>query len=168
MSAGEGGLRAAGDREDGEEADREHRGELDHRLEGDGGDHAVMALVLVEGAGAEEDGEEREAGRGPEGDDGVLLGAAAGDGLVAQGERLQLQRDVGGGAATAPMVAMRGERPGLAVARRDHVGDRGDPVGAADPHHLAHQPPPADEDQRRPEVDGHELEPGRAAEPTAP
>ena len=72
--AGEGGLRAAGDREDGEEADREHRRELDHRLEGDGGDDAVMALVLVERAGAEEDGEEREARRGPEGDDGVLLG----------------------------------------------------------------------------------------------
>ena len=36
-----------------------------------------MALALVQRPGAEENGEERETGCRPEGDDGVLLGAAA-------------------------------------------------------------------------------------------
>ena len=62
---GEDGAEPAGDAPDREDADGEERDELDDRLDGDGGDDAVVALVGVEVAGAEEDGEEREAGSDP-------------------------------------------------------------------------------------------------------
>src|SRR5688500_19162539 len=51
------------------------------------------------------------------------------------------------------------ERSALAVARRDHVGDRGHAVLVPDAHELAQHDPPSDEHQRGPQVDGGELEP---------
>ena len=50
-----------------EDADREKRDELHHRLDRDRRDHAVVALVHVELAGAEDDGEDGEAHRDPDG-----------------------------------------------------------------------------------------------------
>ena len=163
--AGEDRVDAPRDAPDREDADSEERHQLDHRLEGDGGDDAVVALVGVEVAGAEEDGEEREPGGDEEGR--AAARGAPGDHLVAAGDRLELQRDVGGDRHDGGEGDEDGEARALAVARGDEVGDRGDAVDPADPHQLAQDEPPADEDQRRAEIDGDELEP-RCAPPSPP
>ena len=160
---GEDGAEPAGDAPDREDADGEQGDELDDRLDGDGGDDAVVALVGVEVAGAEQDGEEREA-RSDQGGGGAP-GLAAGDHLVAAGYRLELERDVGRDRHDRDQGDEDGEGRALAVARRDQVGDRGDAVHAADAHELAQDRPPADEDQRRAEVDGDELEPAARGRP---
>ncbi len=48
------------------DADRQEGEELDAGFEGDGRDHALMVLVGVDMAGAEQDGEDRHADRGQE------------------------------------------------------------------------------------------------------
>ena len=53
-------LDAAAQPPDDEDADRQERPELDHRLHGDGHDDAVVPLGGVEVARSEDDGEERE------------------------------------------------------------------------------------------------------------
>lgn len=109
------------------------------------------------GAGPEQDGEQRHARGDPERGGGAV--GLAGDHLVTARHRLQLQRDIGRGGDHRDHRHQHGEAGTLAVARRDQVGDRGDAVGAADPDQLAKQPPPADEDQGRAEIDGDELQP---------
>ena len=123
-----------------EDADREEGDQLDQRLEGDGGHHALVALGGVEVARAEDDGEERHEQRHVE--RGVLhddqrarlrrhddLRVREQD-LEAGGHRLQLQRDVGQDADHRDDGDQPAEQRALAVARGDEVGDRGDAVQA--------------------------------------
>ena len=87
------------------------RGELDHRLERDRRDDAVVALVDVDVAHAEQDREDRHAGGDPEGDArsrAARLDAGGADRAPGKvmtwklvGQRLELQRDVGRRPATA-------------------------------------------------------------------
>ena len=58
---------AAAEREDRKESDGEKGEELDAGFEGDGRDHALVMLVGVDVAGAEQDGEDRHADRSQEG-----------------------------------------------------------------------------------------------------
>ena len=84
----------AGDTEDREGADPDQRDQLDDRLDRDGGDDPVVALVRVQVPGTEQNGEQRHAGRDPEG--GVDIARIRRDDLIAAGHRLQLQGDVWG------------------------------------------------------------------------
>ena len=43
---------------DHEDADADESDQLDHRFEGDGGNHALVVLASVDMAGAEQDGED--------------------------------------------------------------------------------------------------------------
>jgi len=84
---------------DNEHPHREQRAELDHGFHRDGHDHAVMALVGVEIAGAEQDGEKRQPDRHPK-RGGLHVGQGGGrrigfgEGGKGQRDRLQLQRDI--------------------------------------------------------------------------
>ena len=154
---GEDVVEAVGDDEGGEDADREQRAQLDDRLQRDRRDDAVVTLVRVQVPGAEQNGEKCHAGGDPErGRHPVRL---AGDDLVAAGDALQLQGDVGRRGDHRDDGDQHGEAGALAIAGRDQVGDRGDAVRPADADQLAQQPPPADEDQGRAEIDGDEFEP---------
>src|SRR3546814_17200172 len=66
---------------------------------------------------------------------------------------LKLQRDIGNDADHRDDGDQRAEAGGLAVARGDEVGDRGDTVGLADADDLADHEPPHQEYQCRTEVD---------------
>ena len=122
-------------------------------------------------AGAEGDGEggEREGdvegAVPPPGGDG--RGGRAGQDLVAGGDRLQLERDVGDDADDGDEGDEGGEERALAVAAGDEVGDRGDAVGLGDADHLAHDDPGHEHRQRRAEVDRQEPDPAGRRPPDA-
>ncbi len=146
-----------------ENAHREEGQQLDHGLEGDGRDKAFVMFAGVDVADAEED---REGGHG-EGhvERRVLQEGQAGHlarhdqlGILQQHveagrDRLQLQRDVGHDADHRDDAHQPAQKRGLAVARGDEVGDRGDAVGLADADDLAQHEPAEQEHESRPEVD---------------
>ncbi|MBX3644672.1 MAG: hypothetical protein KF720_16570 [Rubrivivax sp.] len=158
---------AAGDAEHRQQPDRQQRGQLDHGFERDRGDDAVVALLGVDVARAEEHGEHRHAHGDPEADlelrgtvvrAGQRVRAAVADDLEARRHGLQLQRDVRCGADHGDQRDQRRQAGALAVTRGHHVGDRGDALRMRDAHDLAQQHPPADEHQRRAEIDGDEFQ----------
>jgi hypothetical protein len=145
-------------------AHRHQRHQLDHRLDRDGGDDAVVLLFGVQVAGAEQDGEQRQPRRHP---DRRLPWPRAAPTLRAW--RWQRRR------RTAPPTAAAARyraSPPPRDQRHDHAqqcstchsatrsGRRSRSPGvAARSDQLAQHPPPADEDQRRAEVDRQELQP---------
>ena len=160
-------IQAEGD----EQADRQKGHQLDDRLEGDGRHHALVTLTGIEVPGAEQDGEGRQQQGHVEGRvlqiGTVSTTAAACDLRIALQDRetvrdrLQLQRDVGHHAEHGDDGHEAAEQLALAVARRDEVGDRGDALGLADPHHLQQQRTPQGGNQGRTEIDRQEADPSR-------
>ena len=101
-SLGKDALETASDM-DHENPDREQSRELDHGLEGDGGDDAMVLLLGVNMTRAEQDGKQRHAGGNTEGQAHIVdtLEAALaefggpGDRLDRRGDSFQLQGDIG-------------------------------------------------------------------------
>ena len=108
-------LDAAGHAVDHEQTDRKQRGELDHRLDRNRRDHAVMAFVGVDVARAEQDREQGHAGGDHERAETDV--DVTNDGLVAARHRLQLQRDVGCGRHQSHQRDQHRDARALAVAR---------------------------------------------------
>ena len=154
---GEPAGRAEGEEGDGA-ADEERRGELDDRLGRDREHQAAVRLVGVDAAHPEEHGEGRHRG----GDD--QRGAAgqpadvAGERLEADGDRLELQREVGEEADRRGGGDDHGDGAALAVARGDEVGDRDQVLGAGDADHARDQWPAEAHDEDRADVDGEIVE----------
>ena len=153
-----------------EAAHRDQRAELDRRLHRDGRDHARVALVRVEAAGAEQDGEEGEPGRRPQRRAPhrprrgglarqVRGGGGRADHLHARRDRLELQRDIGCRRHQHPQRHQRPHRVRAPVAQRDQVGDGGRAARVPDPQQPAQHGVEAEEDQCGPEIDGRELHP---------
>ena len=138
--------------------------ELDHRLKRNGHDHTMMALVRIQIAGAKENSEERQPPRHPEGG-GLHVRQCRGCGVrfckrsKRQRHRLQLQCNIGCRANDRQNGHDHREQVRLAIARRNEIGDRGDPLASANPHHFAQGPPPANHDQRRTQIDGDKFQP---------
>src|SRR5690606_26888562 len=164
--AGEDRLHAAADIDD-EKADGEEGGELDDGFEGDGSDDAVVLLLGVDVAGAEQDGEQRHAGGDAEGEADLVpaFEAAApefggpGDGFDRGGDGLELQGDIGGDGDHGEDGDQHGQRARFAEARGQEVGDRGDALVVADAHEAAQDEPPAHEDDGGAEIDGEIFQP---------
>ncbi len=76
----------------------------------------------------------------------------------APGDRLELQRDVGDHADDGDDGHQTAEELALAVTRGDEVGDGGDALGLADPHHLEQERAPQERHQGGAEVDGQESQ----------
>ena len=175
--AGEQITEAAVDAEGDEQPDRKEGGELDHRLECDRRDHALVTLGRVEMARAEQDRERGQQQRDVESGVGQQRHFADvpghGDvGVVREhGEavryRLELQRDVGDDADHCDHGDEPGEQRALAVARADEVRDRGDAVGLADRDDLANDDEPQRGDQRGSQVDRQEPDSARRRAPHA-
>ena len=105
--------------EDHVEADCDEGEKLDDRLDCNGGHYAMVAFIRIDIPGAEKDGEERE----PCGDEergagliGIGSCGAKRQRVEADRDRLQLQRDIGGGGGYG-----------------DERHDRGEPVRFAEP-----------------------------------
>ena len=151
---------------DDEDADRQERGELDDGFEGDGRDDAVVLLLGIDIACAEQDREQRhprrDGQRQPDLVDAAQRPAGKlahpGDRLQRRGDRLELQRDIGRDADHRDDGDEHRQPARLAEARRQQVGDRGDALVVADADEAAEHEPPADEHQRRPQIDGEILE----------
>ena len=145
-----------------EHADRHEGQQLDHRLQRDGGHHALVPLAGVEVAGAEGDREagqcQRDVQRAvvPPGPAGMRRAGAGSEQRVAAGDGLQLQCDVRQDADQRDHRHQRRQRPALAIAAGDEVGDRRDAVLARDADHLAQHRPSQQHRQRRPQVDRQE------------
>ena len=147
-------------RPDDEDADGEQRDQLDHGFDGYGRDDPVMPFARIQPARSEEDGEGGQPRRDGGGQQRRFLGrvrAGGGDGAEGQRDRLQLECDVGRRADDREQGHQRGQTRGLAEARGHEVGDGRDALGSADGDEAAKHPPPSDEDERRTEVDRHEL-----------
>lgn len=146
-----------------EQGHRRQAQHLDDRFKRDCRDHAGMAFIGAEIAGAKQDDEGRHAHGNPEAGVGKQSPAARVARLPALGgaegvetcrHRLQLQRDVGGDADQRNDRDQRRDRGALAIARRNEVGDRGDVLILADAHQLAQQEVPSNQRQGRPQIDG--------------
>ncbi len=135
-----------------------HEGaELDHRLEGDGMDQALVVLGGVGVAGAEQDREQRHDRGDVEGGIGEQRRAGhvgrGGQHREGGGYRLQLQGDVGQRTDQRHQAGEGRQRLGLAVARGDEVGDRGDVLTLGDADHLGQYRPEQQEGQQRADED---------------
>ena len=164
----EDGSRTVAEAEDDPHANRHQRDQLHDRLDGDRRDDAMVALVHVNIADAEDDRERAQARRHPEGGRVVRFEIGVGrrhrtggkgHHLEAGGQRLQLQGDVGSCRNQGDDGDQRAECRILAEPRRDQVGDRRGVVDSADGHQLPEEYPPADEHEGWPEIYGHELQP---------
>ena len=155
----------------------EHRHQLHQRLEGDGGNEAVVTLRGGQVPRAEDDAEDGKQSRGEQarvggGDVDALHEpqvevVVSGDDGEGGGDRLQLQgyvrhdphqgdhRDDGAEPLRAP------------VAGTDEVGDGGDVVVFGDPDDLLQQEPPGESGQGRAEVDRKEVDAGGGRLPDA-
>ena len=142
----------------------ERGGELDHRLGRDRQHQAAVRLVGVDAAHPEEHGE----GRHRRGDDQRGAAGQAADGalggvgrerLEADGDRLELQREVGEQADRRGDGDEHGDAAALAVAGRDEVRDRDDVLGAGDADHPRDQRPAEPHDEDRADVDREVVEP---------
>ncbi len=153
--AGEDISRSVCDNESGENADRDQRQEFNDGLKRNGCDHAVMALVGIKVARAEQDREKSHAGGDPECCRRAVI--VTGDDLIAVGHRLQLQGDIRCNRDHGDHSHQYGEAWAFAVSGRNQIGNRRDSVCPANPHQLAQQPPPADEDQCRTQINGDEF-----------
>ena len=123
--------------------DRQEGHQLDERLDGDRGDHALVPFARVEVAGPERDREGREqqghdqggpAGERPRGDRRRRPGSHPGGGaehLVGGRDRRELESEVGDAADHGDDGDERAEPGALAVPGGDVVGDRGDPAPLA-------------------------------------
>ena len=147
----------------------EEREQLDDRFDGDRGQQASLGPSEVGVARAEQDAEEaqddRHQERGVEPVEDRFLLEHHLEGL---GHRLQLERDVRDQADHDEAGHQGAERGRLAVAARDEVRDRGDPLLLGDADEPSEQDRPEEREQRRAQVDGQELEPRLAARPTLP
>ena len=76
------------------------------------------------------------------------------------GDRFQLQGDVGKDAEHGKQGDDGAEQRRLAITAGNEVGNAGDILFLADAHHAAQQKPPGKGHQRRPEVDGQEVDAG--------
>jgi hypothetical protein len=150
-------------RPDDEHAHGDQGAELDHRLDGDGHDDAMVALGRVEVAGAEEDGEDREA-HGRDERHEVRVGRdlapfeLAREGAEGERHGLELERDVGRDPRHRDHRDKGADPVRLSEARGDEVGDGRDALRPAHMHELAQEPPPADHDEARTQVDREVLE----------
>ena len=166
FGAREDGLKAAAGIDD-KDTDGDKRGEFHNGLEGNRGDNAMVLLLGVDIAGAEQDGEERHAGRDTERKPDIVDArkaslaefAGAGDRLDRGGHRLELQRDIGRDGDHSDNGDENGESARLAEARGEQVRDRRDALVVAYPYEPAQHKPPADEDQRGSQIDGEIFEP---------
>ena len=145
-------------------AHRQERHQLDHGFDGDGGDHARMAFVHVQVAGAKQNGEHRQPHRHPQRGGRQVRGLKTrrplgGKDRKGQRHRLQLQRDIGCGADHREQCHDHAQQVRFAIARRQKVGDRGDALQPAHMHQLAQHPPPADQHQGRPQINGQVFKP---------
>ena len=122
--AAEDGLQPAPGIDD-ENAHGEQSRQLDHGLEGNGGDNAVMLFLGIDMAGAEQDGEHGHGRCDAEGQTDIVNAGktalpefgGAGHGLDRGGHGLELQRDIGGNADHGDAGNQDGEPVGLAKAR---------------------------------------------------
>ncbi len=167
--AGERGWCGIAQQNPGEQADREEGEQLDQRLQRDGEHQSVVVLGDVHRASAEQDREQRQRQRDPEG--AVRDPCVAADRsrarhhFEAHRQRLELQRDVGHRGGERDQGDQGREVLALAVARGDEVGDRGDVALVGDRHHATEHAAKGDEQQCRAEVDREVVDArrGRAA-----
>ena len=158
--------------EDDEKPDGEEGRQLDEGFRRHRDDQALLVLGRIDMARAEQHRERGHRQRNDEGRVGrqveVLERARAQQRVDRDGDRLQLQRDIGQRPGHGDHGDDGGDGLALAVARRQEVGDRGDvlALGQADD---AHQEAPAEyEQQDRSEVDRDEIVAVEAARPTLP
>ena len=151
--------RAIGQPPDHPDPHGQQRHQLDHRLDCDGGDDAVVLLVGIQIARAEQDGEQRQPDRYPQRQLARCQRLVGGESAKGQRDGLQLQRDIGRGGDHGQNGDDHPHGVRLAIARRDQVGDRGHALRLADAHQLAQEPPPADKNQRRTQIDRGEFQP---------
>ena len=163
--------------QDHEEPHRQESRQFHDGFEGDGRHQALVALAGVQVPGTEEDGEEGQQQGHHEGrivpdgqgcrrvrhDDGRVLqqdDEAAGDGL-------ELQGNVGHHPHHGDQGHQATQEVTLAIARGDEIGDGGDALRLAHPHHLHQQRPPQQGRQGGPQVDGQEAQPTAGRPPHA-
>ena len=154
-----------------EEANRQKCRELDQRFGCDGNDQAFLVLGGVDVTGAEQNGE----GRHRQGDDEGRVGRQvellqrplAEQRVDRDGDRLQLQGDVGQRAGNGDDRDDGGDRLALAVAGSEEVGNRGDVLALGQAHDAQQEAPAEDEQQDRAEIDGNEVVAGRGGEADA-
>ena len=85
--------------------------------------------------------------------------------LQRHGDGLQLQRDIGHHADDGDKRHQRAQRPVLAIAGGNEVGDGGDVLRSGDPHQPPQQRPSGHQQQRRADVDGQEIQPRARRKP---
>ena len=145
---------------DNENADRQKRGKLHHRLDRNRHHNAVVPFVRIQISGAEEDGKNGKTDRNPKGR--ARLGIAPArhafrkpENLKAERHRLQLQSDIGRCPQNEEDRHAHGKEVRLAITRRNKISDRGDALAASDAHQLSHRPEPADHHKAWPQIDRH-------------
>lgn len=149
------------------DADQDEGDQLDQRFHGDGEHQAILMLGRVDVACAKRHGETGQQERDDQSQ--RACGAARHHDLTRieriehhddrAGDRLQLQGDIGHGANDADDRDQPGDLIGLAIARGDKVGDRGDVLRLGQPHDAQHQRRQQADDNERPDVNRQELQP---------
>ena len=157
-----------------EHTDRQKGDQLDHRLKGNGGHHALMALRGVQVARPENHGETSQRQGHVEGTVlapvrrcGQADGGRSGQQGVACGNRLELQSDIGNDAHHSNQRDQTRKQVALAIAAANEIGNRCDAVGFGNANHLAHHQPAQHHGQRGAQVNGQKPDTARGRAPNA-